>query len=126
LQAAIAACHARAASAESTNWAAIVALYDALFEINPSPVVALNRAVAVGMAEGPATGLTLADELADEPALRAYHLLPAVRGDFLVRLGRFDEGAGELARAAAMTSNGPERTFLLDRARRADEQARRR
>jgi RNA polymerase sigma factor (sigma-70 family) len=124
LQAAIAACHARATSADQTDWEAIVALYDALLEMTPSPVVALNRAVAVGMAEGPAAGLASTDELADEPALRAYHLLPAVRGDALVRLGRFSEGASEFARAASMTSNGPERTFLLDRARRADDQAR--
>jgi predicted RNA polymerase sigma factor len=121
----MAAGHARAATADATDWHAIVALYDALLTINPSPVVALNRAVAVGMAEGPGAGLRLIDrELATDPALRSYHLLPAARGDLLVRLGRYAEGAGELARAASLTANGPERTFLLERARRANAQAR--
>jgi RNA polymerase sigma factor (sigma-70 family) len=123
LQAAIAACHARATSAEATDWPAIVAHYDALLEISPSPVVALNRAVAVGMVDGPGAALALVDGLAAEPALRTYHLLPAVRGDLLVRLGRYGEGAAELALAASMTHNGPERGFLLDRARRANERA---
>jgi RNA polymerase sigma factor (sigma-70 family) len=126
LQAAIAACHARAATPEGTDWEAIVALYDALLAVMPSPVVALNRAVAVGMADGPAAGLAEVDSLAAEPVLTSYHLLPAVRGDLLVKLGRLDEGAAELARAASMTANGPERTFLLERARSADARARRR
>jgi RNA polymerase sigma factor (sigma-70 family) len=120
LQAAIAACHARAATPDATDWEAIVALYDALLALVPSPVVALNRAVAVGMADGPAAGLAEVEGLYGEPALASYHLLPAVRGDLLVKLGRFDEGAAELARAASMTANGPERTFLLERARTAD------
>jgi len=124
LQAAIAACHARAVTPEATDWEAIVALYDGLLALLPSPVVALNRAVAVGMADGPAAGLAEVEGLAAEPVLAAYHLLPAVRGDLLVKLGRFDEAAGELARAASMTANGPERTFLLERARMADARAR--
>ena len=116
LQAAIAACHARALTPEATDWVRIAALYDALVEVAGSPVVALNRAVAVSMAYGPAAGLGLLDELADEPALRQYHLLPAVRGDFLARLGRLDEARAEFKRAARLTNNGRERDLLLRRA----------
>ncbi len=116
LQAAIAACHARARTAEETDWPRIVALYDALAQLRPSPVVELNRAVAVGMAYGPAAGLEIVDRLRDEASLAGYHLLPAVRGDLLGRLDRNEEAAEEFARAAAMTRNVPERTLLLDRA----------
>ena len=116
LQAAIAACHARARTAEETDWARIAALYDELRELAPSPVVELNRTVAVAMAFGPAAGLELIDKLADEPSLKAYHLLPSVRGDFLFKLGRFGEAQAEFARAASMTQNVRERKFLLDRA----------
>jgi RNA polymerase sigma-70 factor (ECF subfamily) len=119
LQAAIAACHARAATAEATDWSRIAALYDALAQLTPSPIVELNRAVAVGMAYGPAAGLELADALRDEPVLAAYHLLPAVRGDLLARLDRHEEAAEAFARAAAMTRNVPERTLLLERAAEA-------
>jgi RNA polymerase sigma factor (sigma-70 family) len=117
LQAAIAACHARARTTDDTNWPRIVALYDALAELTPSPIVELNRAVAVAMADGPGAGLELVDALASEPALKAYHLLPAVRGDLLGKLGRHDEAASEFARAASLTRNVPERNLLLDRAR---------
>ncbi len=117
LQAAIAACHARARRPEDTDWERIVALYDALSQVTGSPVVELNRAVALGMAFGPAAGLELADELTDEPALAGYHLLPSVRGDLLARLGRSDEARAEFERAAALTINRRERTLLLDRAR---------
>ncbi len=117
LQAAIAACHARARTADATNWPRIVALYDALAELSPSPIVELNRAVAVGMADGPAAGLELVDALVREPSLKAYHLLPAVRGDLLAKLGRHEEAASEFARAASLTRNVPERNLLLDRAR---------
>ncbi|HEX9101111.1 MAG TPA: RNA polymerase subunit sigma-24, partial [Polyangia bacterium] len=117
LQAAIAACHARAATADATDWPRIVALYDALVELTQSPVVALNRAVAVAMAFGPAAGLELVDELTDEPALRAYHLLPSVRGDLLAKLGRADEARREFERAARMTQNVRERQLLLARAK---------
>ncbi len=120
LQAAIAACHARAPVAGATDWARIAALYDALAEAVPSPVVALNRAVAVAMAYGPAAGLALADALAAEAAaggaLSAYHLLPSVRGDLLEKLGRRDEARSEFARAASLTRNGRERALLLARA----------
>lgn len=116
LQAAIAACHARAATPQATDWPQIVALYDALVELTQSPVVELNRAVAVAMAFGPAAGLALVDELADEPALRGYHLLPSVRGDLLARLGRLDEARSEFTRAAALTHNERERALLLARA----------
>jgi predicted RNA polymerase sigma factor len=116
LQAAIAACHARALKPEDTDWPRIVALYDALAELTPSPVIELNRAVAVGMADGPEAALEIVDELADEPALKAFHLLPAVRGDLLVKLGRHDEARGEFERAAFMTQNTRERQLLLDRA----------
>ncbi len=117
LQAAIAACHARARTPEETDWPRIVALYDALAQLTPSPVVELNRAVAVGMAYGPAEGLALVDALSGEPALSRYHLVPAVRADFLEKLGRAAEARAEFARAASMTLNGPERELLLDRAR---------
>ena len=117
LQAAIAACHARAATADATDWPRIAALYGTLAALEPSPVVELNRAVAVSMADGPAAGLALADKLADEPALRGYHLLPSVRGELLRRLGRLAEAAPELERAAALTRNNRERELLLARAR---------
>ncbi|GAA1069260.1 MULTISPECIES: RNA polymerase sigma factor [Kitasatospora] len=116
LQAAIAACHARAGTAGQTDWVRIAALYTALATRSPSPVVDLNRAVALGMAFGPQTGLDLADELADEPALRGYHLLPGVRGDLLARLGRHGEAAAEFTRAAGLTRNARERGVLLARA----------
>ena len=116
LQAAIAACHARARTNEETDWPRIVALYDALRQLVPSPVVELNRAVAVAMAFGPAAGLELVDKLTSEPALKAYHLLPSVRGDFLKKLGRMGEARSEFERAASMTRNERERALLLDRA----------
>jgi RNA polymerase sigma factor (sigma-70 family) len=116
LQAAIAACHARALTPEATDWIRIAALYDALAQLLPSPVVELNRAVAVGMAYGPAEGLALADALLDEPALRHYHLLPSVRGDLLAKLGRHEEARAEFRRAAGMTRNERERALLLARA----------
>jgi RNA polymerase sigma factor (sigma-70 family) len=116
LQAAIAACHARAATAGDTDWAAIAALYVALGEIAPSPVVELNRAVAVAYAFGPQAGLDLVDELANEPTLREYHLLPSVRGDLLFKLGRLGEARSDFERAAAMTRNEREKTLLLGRA----------
>ena len=116
LQAAIAACHARARSAEETDWARIAALYDALAMLAPSPVVELNRAVAVAMAFGPAAGLEVVDALRDEPALASYHLLPSVRGDLLARLGRIAEAQAEFERAAALTRNERERELLLGRA----------
>jgi predicted RNA polymerase sigma factor len=116
LQAAIAACHARAASVEATDWARIAALYEALAELMPSPVVELNRAVALSRAYGPAAGLELVDQLADVPVLRGYHLLPSVRGDLLVQLGRLAEARAEFERAAALTRNERERALLLDRA----------
>ena len=117
LQAAIAACHARARTPAETDWAHIVTLYEALAQLVPSPVVELNRAVAVAMAFGPAAGLELVEGLASEPALQNYHLLPSVRGDFLVKLGRFEEARAEFERAAALTRNARERELLLDRAR---------
>jgi len=123
LQAAIAACHARATTAGETDWERIAALYDALAEVAPSPVVELNRAVAIAMAFGPAEGLELVDALASEPALRAYHLLPSVRGDLLVKLGRFDEARAEFERAAELTRNARERTLLRDRASGARDAA---
>jgi RNA polymerase sigma factor (sigma-70 family) len=116
LQAAIAACHARAATATETDWPRIVALYDAVAELAPSPVVELNRAVAVGMAFGPAAGLDLVDALVAEPSLKAYHLLPAVRGDLLRKLGRSHEARIEFERAASLTANLPERQLLQRRA----------
>jgi RNA polymerase sigma factor (sigma-70 family) len=118
LQAAIAACHARARVADDTDWIRIAALYTALLERVASPVVELNRAVAFGMAFGPAAGLELVDQLLDEPALKGYHLLPSVRGDLLVKLGRRTEARAEFERAAELTRNGRERTLLLDRAAR--------
>ena len=116
LQAAIAACHARAATAGDTDWARIAGLYDALAAIAPSPVIALNRAVAVGMAFSPAAGLELVDELLSESALVHYHLLPSVRGDLLTRLDRVDEVRAEFERAATLTRNARERALLLARA----------
>ena len=113
LQAAIAACHARARTAAETDWTRIVALYDALAQLMPSPVVELNRAVALGMAFGPAAGLEVVDSLTTDPALADYHLLPSVRGDLLAKLGRFEEARAELARAAALTQNVRERDLLL-------------
>jgi RNA polymerase sigma factor (sigma-70 family) len=117
LQAAIAACHARAPAAEATDWERISALYEELAKASPSPVVELNRAVAVGMAHGPAAGLALVDALASERALANYHLLPAVRGDLLERLGRLEEAREEFARAASLTQNEREREFFARRAR---------
>jgi predicted RNA polymerase sigma factor len=117
LQAAIAACHARALSPEATDWPRIVALYDALAELTPSPVVELNRAVAVGMASGPAAGLERVDALTSDASLQGYHFLPAVRGDLLSKLGRFEEARAEFERAASLTRNARERDLLLDRAR---------
>jgi RNA polymerase sigma factor (sigma-70 family) len=119
LQAAIAACHARAGSGQDTDWVRMVALYDALAQLQPSPIVALNRAVAVSMAYGPAAGLALVDSLRAEPALKSYHLLPSVRGDFLFKLGRLDEAREEFQRAASLTQNARERKLLLDRASKA-------
>jgi RNA polymerase sigma-70 factor (ECF subfamily) len=117
LQAAIAACHARARAAEETDWVRIAALYDALGRLAPSPVVELNRAVAVSMALGPAAGLELVDALTSEASLNGYHLLPSVRGDLLSKLGRLDEARLEFERAASLTRNARERELLLERAR---------
>ena len=116
LQAAIAACHARAPTAADTDWARIAALYDALAELMPSPVVELNRAVAVGMAFGPAAGLELVDALVSEPSLKTYHFLPSARGDLLAKLGRSEEARVEFERAASLTQNARERDLLLGRA----------
>ena len=116
LQAAIAACHARAPTAAETDWLRIVALYDAVAQLARSPVVELNRAVAVGMAFGPAAGLDLVDALVPEPSLKAYHLLPAVRGDLLRKLGRFEEARAEFERAASLTENVVERELMQRRA----------
>ncbi len=116
LQAAIVSCHARARTAAETDWERIVALYDALAELTPSPIVELNRAVAVSMAYGPALGLELVDALTSEPALKSYHLLPSVRADLLVKLGRQVEARPEFERAASLTRNARERELLLDRA----------
>lgn len=116
LQAAIAACHARARAPGETDWVRIVALYDALAQLAPSPVVELNRAVAIAMAFGPAEGFKLVDALTAEPSLETYHLLPSVRGDLLEKLGRFAEARAEFARAASLTRNARERTLLLERA----------
>jgi RNA polymerase sigma-70 factor (ECF subfamily) len=115
LQAAIAACHSRARAAEDTDWVSIVAIYDGLAQVAPSPVVELNRAVAVGMAFGPAQALPLVDDLADEPALTGYHLLPAVRGDLLEKLGRLAGARAEFERAVTLTQNARERSVLLER-----------
>jgi predicted RNA polymerase sigma factor len=116
LQAAIAACHARARTAEETDWARIASLYQELVGVMPSPIVELNRAVAVGMAFGPQAGLEVIDALAEEPSLRNYHLLPSVRGDLLAKLGRGEEARSEFERAAAITQNAQERRLLLERA----------
>src|SRR5213594_1012945 len=119
LQAAIAACHARARTGEDTDWTRITALYDALAQLTPSPIVELNRAVAYAMAFGPAAGLEIVDALTSEPALASYHLLPSVRGDFLAKLGRFAEARAEFERAAPLTRNTRERALLLERAQRS-------
>lgn len=116
LQAAIAACHARARNAADTDWAKMAALYDALSQLNPSPVVELNRAVAVAMAYGPEAGLVIADRLAGDPALKGYHALPSVRGDLLAKLGRWTEARAEFELAASLTRNARERELLLERA----------
>ena len=116
LQAAIAACHARARTADATDWARIVKLYGVLGELTPSPVVKLNHAVALGMLSGPVAGLERIDKLTSEPTLKGYHLLPSVRGDFLSKLGRFEEARAEFERAAALTRNERERKLLLERA----------
>jgi predicted RNA polymerase sigma factor len=110
------ACHAQARTAEETDWERIVALYDALAQVAPSPIVELNRAVAVSMAFGPAAGLEIVDALLSEPSLKSYHLLPSVRGDMLAKLDRFDEARQEFERAAALTKNARERELLLERA----------
>ncbi len=123
LQAAIAACHARARTPAETDWPRIVELYETLAKVMPSPVVELNRAVAVAMAHGPQAGLDLVDALSAEPKLQAYHLLPSVRGDFLVKLGRFAEAQAEFERAASLTKNARERELLLDRVRTSAESA---
>jgi len=123
LQAAIAACHARSRTPEETDWVRIAALYDALAQLAQSPVVDLNRAVAVAMAFGPAAGLELVDALAEEPSLKGYHLLPSVRGDLLAKLGRHAEGVTEFKRAAALTRNTRERALLLERAAASAEKA---
>ena len=117
LQAAIASCHALAVAPEETDWARIVSIYEALSQITPSPIVDLNRAVAVGMAFGPAAGLEAVDALQSEPALKSYHLLPSVRGDFLKKLGRLDEARMEFERAASLTRNSREIQLLTERAR---------
>ena len=123
LQAAIAACHARARAADETDWRRIASLYQALAEVTPSPIVELNRAVAVSMAAGPAAGLEIVDTLTSDPTLANYHLLPSVRGDFLRKLGRFEEARVELERAASLTRNARERELLLERARGCAESA---
>jgi RNA polymerase sigma factor (sigma-70 family) len=124
LQAAIAACHGRAPTADETDWIRIASLYQALAQVTPSPIVELNRAVAIAMAYGPAEGLKLVDTLTSEPSLAHYHLLPSVRGDFLRKLGRFEEARVELERAASLTRNARERELLLERARACAEQYR--
>jgi predicted RNA polymerase sigma factor len=116
LQAAIAACHARARSADTTDWHQIAALYQRLIAIAPSPVVELNRAVAVGMADGPAAALPIVESLLDVPALQRYHLFPTVRGDLLFKLGRFEEAAHQFEQAASLTQNDREKQLLLNRA----------
>ncbi|MDT4901805.1 MAG: hypothetical protein QOJ78_2735, partial [Pseudonocardiales bacterium] len=116
LQASIAACHARAGRAEDTDWTRIASLYGSLVDVTGSPIVELNRAVAVAMADGPQAGLAIVDTLVDEPGLRGYHLLPAVRGDLLLKLGRRDEAKLEFEQAAELTANDPERDLLLGRA----------
>jgi predicted RNA polymerase sigma factor len=121
LQAEIAACHARARTPEETDWKRIAALYDALAQLAPSPIVELNRAVALAMAYGPQAGLEVVDALTGDAALINYHLLPSVRGDLLARLGRYDEARAELERAAALTRNARERELLETRAREAGQ-----
>ena len=123
LQAAIAACHARARTADETDWRQIAVLYYALSQRTPSPIVELNRAVAVCMAFGPKAGLEIVDQLTSEPALKGYHLLPTVRGDFLTKLGRFEEARAELERAASLTRNTRERDLLLQRAAECAEKS---
>jgi predicted RNA polymerase sigma factor len=123
LEAAIAACHARARTAEETDWRHIVVLYEALVLVLPTAVVALNHAVAVAMAFGPALGLEAIDALASDASLRGYHLLPSVRGDLLAKLGRFDEARAELERAASLTKNEQERRLLLVRAAVCEREA---
>ncbi|MFY0569845.1 RNA polymerase sigma factor [Archangium lansingense] len=125
LQAAISACHARANTAAETDWARIAALYEELAQLVPSPVVELNRAVALSMAFGPAAGLELVEQLTSEPSLQNYHLLPSVRGDLLAKLGRFDEARAEFERAASLTRNTRERELLLERAAACARPARR-
>ncbi|HEX6791239.1 MAG TPA: RNA polymerase subunit sigma-24, partial [Candidatus Krumholzibacteria bacterium] len=122
LQAAIAACHARAVRADETDWSRIASLYGDLARVMPTPVVELNRAVAVGMANGPASGLRLVDALVADGRLDGYHLLPAVRGDLLEKLKRYDEARAEFERAASLTRNERERALLLERARRSKSQ----
>jgi predicted RNA polymerase sigma factor len=123
LQAAIAACHAQAHTATDTDWERIAMLYQALAAVAPSPVVELNRAVAVAMADSPERGLEIIDGLAAEPALAGYHHLPSVRGDLLARLGRHPEAASEFRKAASLTRNIPERTVLLQRATECEARA---
>jgi predicted RNA polymerase sigma factor len=124
LQAELAACHAKARTPEETDWARIVRLYDALAQLSPSPVIELNRAVAVSMAFGPAAGLELVNALTSDPSLQKYHLLPSVRGDLLTKLRRFDEARLEFERAASLTRNVRERELLLQRAKAcADDSA---
>lgn len=120
LQAEIAACHARAASGDATDWSRIATLYEELAQVSPSPVVEINRAVAVGMAYGPAAGLSIIDALHATPALQAYQWLPSVRGDLLAKLGRHAEARAEFERAAALARNARERELLLERARGVD------
>jgi predicted RNA polymerase sigma factor len=123
LQAAIAACHARALTPEETDWARIAALYERLAQVAPSPVVELNRAVAIGMAFGPAAGLELVDVLTSELSLANYHLLPSVRGELLFKLGRFEEARTEFERAASITRNARERELLIARAAKCESQS---
>jgi RNA polymerase sigma-70 factor, ECF subfamily len=123
LQAAIAACHMRARTAEETDWERIVLLYDALMQISPSPIVALNRAVAVGMAQGPSAGLAAVDEIAADPALAGYHLLPSVRGDLLMKMGNFTAAHEEVQRAITMTQNLREQELLTERLRQIEKAA---
>lgn len=123
LQGAIAACHGQARTADETDWHRIAALYDALAALTPSPIVELNRAVAVAMASGPQAGLDVVDTLLEEPALRTYHLLPSVRGDFLMKLGRLEEARHEFERAASLTRNVRERELMLRRAAECEAEA---
>ena len=121
LQAAIAACHARARTPEETDWRRIVLLYDALLDVRPSPIVALNRAIALGMAQGPAAGLAAVDRLTTDPALAGYHLLPSVRGDLLTKLGRFTEARQQIQRALSMTQNVREQRLLTERLKKIEK-----